>query len=106
MDSHNKIYSLILQGKNEDTSNIISYLESRCDDVESSKELINIKEQVILEFTDKDRVIKDYMQEVQSYKLKKKIEDLKKKQSILEKEGKFQETIEIAMELTRLTKKS
>lgn len=104
LDSHNKIYSLILQGKNEDTSNIISYLESRCDDVESSKELINIKEQVILEFTDKDRVIKDYMQEVQSYKLKKKIEDLKKKQSILEKEGKFQETIEIAMELTRLTK--
>lgn len=104
LDSHNKIYSLILQGKNEDTSNIISYLESRCDDVESSKELINIKEQVILEFTDKDWVIKDYMQEVQSYKLKKKIEDLKKKQSILEKEGKFQETIEIAMELTRLTK--
>lgn len=89
LDSHNKIYSLILQGKNEDTSNIISYLESRCDDVESSKELINIKEQEILEFTDKDRVIKDYMQEVQSYKLKKKIEDLKKKQSILEKEGKF-----------------
>ena len=44
------------------------------------------------------------MQEVQSYKLKKKIEDLKKKQSILEKEGKFQETIEIAMELTSLTK--
>lgn len=81
LDSHNKIYSLILQGKNEDTSNIISYLESRCDDVESSKELINIKEQEILEFTDKDRVIKDYMQEVQSYKLKKKIEDLKKKQS-------------------------
>ena len=104
LDSHNKIYSLILQGKNEDTSNIISYLESRCDDVESSKELINIKEQEILEFTDKDRVIKDYMQEVQSYKLKKKIEDLKKKQSILEKESKFQETIEIAMELTRLTK--
>lgn len=104
LDSHNKIYSLILQGKNEDTSNIISYLESRCDDVESSKELINIKEQEILEFTDKDRVIKDYMQEVQSYKLKKKIEDLKKKQSILEKEGKFQETIEIAMELTRLNK--
>lgn len=103
LDSHNKIYSLILQGKNEDTNNIISYLESRCDDVESSKELIKIKEQEILDFTDKDRVIKDYMQEVHSYKLKKKIDDLKKKQSVLEREGKFQETIEIAMELTKLT---
>ncbi len=103
LDSHNKIYSLILQGKNENTNNIISYLESRCDDVESSKELIKIKEQEILDFTDKDRVIKDYMQEVHSYKLKKKIDDLKKKQSVLEKEGKFQETIEIAMELTKLS---
>ena len=72
-------------------------------DVESSKELIKIKEQEILDFTDKDRVIKDYMQEVHSYKLKKKIDDLKKKQSVLEREGKFQETIEIAMELTKLT---
>lgn len=105
LDSHNKIYSLILQGKKEDTNSITSYLESRCDDVESSKELIKIKEQEILEFTDKDRVIKDYMQEVQSYKLKKKIDDLKKKQSQLEKEGKFQETIEIAIELTKLTKR-
>ena len=33
-----------------------------------------------------------------------KIEDLKKKQSMLEKEGKFQETIQIAIELTKLTK--
>lgn len=104
LNSHNKIYSLILQGKNENTNNMISYLESRCDDVESSKELTKIREQEILEFADKDRVIKDYMKEVQSYKLKKKIEDLKKKQSQLEKEGKFQETIEIAMELTKLAK--
>ncbi|WP_294393861.1 DNA primase [uncultured Clostridium sp.] len=103
LDSHNKIYSLILQSKNEDTNNIVSYLESRCDDIESSKELIKIKEQEILDFTDKDRVIKDYMNEVHSYKLKNKIEDLKKKQKVLEQEGKFQETIEIAMELTRLT---
>lgn len=104
LKSHNKIYSLILQGKNENTNNMISYLESRCDDVESSKELTKIREQEILEFTDRDRVIKDYMKEVQSYKLKKKIEDLKKKQSQLEKEGKFQETIEIAMELSKLAK--
>lgn len=103
LDSHNKIYSLILQGKKEDTNNIVSYLESRCDDIESSKELIKIKEQELLDFTDKDRVIKDYMKEVHSYKLKNKIEDLKKKQKVLEQEGKFQETIEIAMELTRLT---
>ena len=58
IESHNKIYSLILQGKNVDTINIISYVESRCDDIESSKELTKIKEHEILAFADKDRLIK------------------------------------------------
>ena len=46
LESHNKIYSLILQGKNENTNNIISYIESRCDDVESSKELIKLENKI------------------------------------------------------------
>lgn len=105
LDSHNKIYSLILQGKIEDTTNIISYVESRCDDVESSKEWTKIKEHEIFELSDKDRLIKDYINQVQSYKLKKQIEELKKKQSRFEKEGKIEESINIAIELTKLSKK-
>lgn len=104
LESHNKIYSLILQGKNENTSNIVSYVESRCDDIESSKEWIKIKEHEILDLSDKDRLIKDYMQQVQVFKLKEKIEDLKKKQSRFEKEGKIEESINIAIELTKLSK--
>lgn len=104
LESHNKIYSLILQGKNENTSNIVSYVESRCDDIESSKEWIKIKEHEILDLSDKDRLIKDYMKQVQVFKLKEKIEDLKKKQSRFEKEGKIEESINIAIELTKLSK--
>lgn len=103
IESHNKIYSLILQGKIEDNINIISYLESRCDDIESSKELIKIKEHEILDVADKNRLINDYINEVKSYKLKLQIEDLKKKQNIYEKEGKIEESIKIAIELTKLS---
>ena len=104
IESHNKIYSLILQGKKEDTINIVSYVESRCDDIESSKELTQIKEHEILEFTDKNRLINDYLKEVKSFKLKLQIEDLKKKQNRFEKEGKIEESIKIAMELTKLSR--
>ena len=103
IESHNKIYSLILQGKKEDTINIVSYVESRCDDIESSKELTQIKEHEILDFTDKNRLINDYLKEVKSFKLKLQIEDLKKKQNRFEKEGKIEESIKIAMELTKLS---
>ena len=99
LESHNKIYSLILQGKNENTNSIISYIESRCDDVESSKELIKIKEVNILDLSNKDKLINDYLKQLESFKIKKKIEDLKKKQRQLEKEGKFEESIQIAREL-------
>lgn len=103
IESHNKIYSLILQGKNEDTINVESYVENRCDDVESSKELIKIKEHEILDFTDKNRLIKDYLKEVKSFKLKMQIDDLKIKQNRFEREGKIEESIKIAMELSKLS---
>jgi len=102
IESHNKIYSLILQGKKVDTINIISYVESRCDDIESSKELTKIKEQEILPFADKERLIMDYIKEIKSFKLKLQIEDLKKMQNRFEKNGEIEESIRIAMELTKL----
>ena len=103
IESHNKIYSLILQGKSEDTINITSYVESRCDDVESSKELTKIKEHEILDFSDKDRLINDYLKQVKDYKLKLQIDELKRKQNRFEKEGKIEESIKIAMELAKLS---
>ncbi|MDR3597009.1 DNA primase [Clostridium sp.] len=103
IDSHNKIYSLILEGKSEDTINIESYVENRCDDIESSKELTKIKDHVILDFADKNRLIKDYIKEVRNFKLRLQIDDLKKRQNKLEKEGKIEESIKIAIELTKLS---
>jgi DNA primase len=103
IEPHNKIYSLIIEGKKVDTNNIISYVENRCDDIESSKELIKIKEHEILAVADKDRLIKDYIREIKSFKLKLEIEDLRKMQNRFEQKGEIEESIRIAMELTKLS---
>lgn len=104
LDSHNKIYSLIIEAKKNNTNNISSYIESRCDDVESSKEYTKIKEENILNLGNSDKQIKDYIDQIKSFKLKIQIDDLKKKQSELEKKGNIEESIEIAMELIQLSK--
>ena len=103
IEPHNKIYSLILQGKKADTTNIISYVENRCDDVESSKELIKIKEHEILAVTDKDRLIRDYIKQIKCFKLKLQIEDLKKMQNRFEQNGEIEESIKIAMEYAKVS---
>ncbi|WP_160686203.1 DNA primase [Clostridium sp. C2-6-12] len=103
IEPHNKIYSLILQGKKADTNNIISYVESRCDDVESSKELIKIMEHEILAVTDKERLIRDYIKQIKCFKLKLQIEDLKTMQNRFEQNGEIEESIKIAMEYAKLS---
>lgn len=103
IEPHNKIYSLILQGKKADTNNMISYVESRCDDIESSKELIKIREHEILAVTDKDRLIRDYIKQIKCFKLKLQIEDLKKMQNRFEQNGEIEESIKIAMEYAKVS---
>lgn len=65
--------------------------------------MTKIREHEILDFTDRERLIKDYLKEVRGFKLKLQIEDLKKKQNRFEKEGKIEESIKIAIELTKLS---
>ena len=105
-EAHNKIYSLIVQDKNDNATNVEAYIESRCDDVESSKEWIKVKEHKILDLSDKDRLIKDYLTQLKAFKLKSEIQKLKIQQSKLEKEGRIEESIKIAIELNRLTQLS
>lgn len=104
LDSHKKIYSLIIEAKKNNTNNISSYIDSRCNDIESSKEYIKIKEEEILNLSDSNTLIKDYIEKIKNFKLKTQIDELKRKQSLLEKEGNIEESINIAMELIGLSK--
>lgn len=99
LEAHKKIFSLILEGKKENSSNIINYVENRCDDVESSKEWVKVKEIKVLETNNVKDILQDYVSIIKSYKLSEKLKYLKKEQKQLEEKGRIEESIKLALEL-------
>ena len=97
-----KIFSLISKGKEEGAENLLAYVESGCDDVESSKEFVKIKELRVLEASDERKLIRDYINRIKTFKLTSKIECLKKEQKDLEQKGRIEESIKLAIELNKL----
>ena len=99
-----KIYSLLCKGKEEQVENLISFVESGCDDVESSKELVNIKEYnlEINETTDVGKMISDFVYNIKSFKIEENIKQLKSKQREYEKKGMFSELIQVTKEFKEL----
>ena len=102
LNSHKKIFNLIIAAKDSNAKNIKAYIEAGCDDIESSKELTKINELNLLEVNDIERLSKECIRKVKLFKLNEKLEGLKKEQKELEQKGKIQESIEIAIELTKL----
>ena len=87
---------------NEKVENINSYIETFCDDPNSSQEWVKIKEFKILEANDKRKLILDNINEIKSFKLKEDIQNIKMKLKESEKNGNFEESIKLASELNRL----
>ena len=102
LNSHKKIFNLIIASKDNNANNIKAYIEAGCDDIESSKELTKINELNLLEVNHIERLAKECIKKVKLFKLNEKLEGLKKEQKELEQKGKIQESIEIAIELTKL----
>lgn len=101
-NSYSKIFNLIKDGKEKGLKDITLHVEAGCDDIESSKEWVKIKEFQVLKATDKQRLILDYIKEVRSFKLKREIDKLKKKQKELAEKGLIEDSIKIALELNKL----
>ena len=102
---HKEIFTVIILAKGENKNNIESFIESRLSDVKTIGELVKIKEENIF-FADNIKVqINDLINEIISYKLKQRIDQLRKEQKQLENEGKIEESIKLAIELASITKK-
>ncbi|WP_194190847.1 DNA primase [Clostridium chrysemydis] len=102
LKAHSKIFNLIKEGREKSIKDISSYVELNCDDVESSKEWVIIKEMEVLKANDAKRVILDYIKQIRSFKLKKKTQKLKQKLKEFEKKGMFEESIKVAKELSKI----
>ena len=102
---HKEILTVIILGKGENINNIESFIESRLSNAKSIGELVKIKEENIF-FADNIKVqIDDLINEIHSYKLKQRIDQLRKEQKELENQGKIEESIKLAIELASITKK-
>ena len=104
LPEHKLIFTIIKRAKGENKDNVISFVESQLNNAESIKEFIKIKDINLFYVEDIKGLIEDYINEITNYKLKQRIEELKKQQKILENQGKIEESISLAIELAKISK--
>jgi DNA primase len=104
LPEHKQIFTVIKMSKGDNINNIISFVESKLDDVKVIQEFVKIKEQQVFFGEDIKKQIDDFINGISNYKLKQRIEELRKEQKSLEIQGKIEESIKLAIELARVTK--
>ena len=102
---HKEIFTVIMLAKGENINNIDSFIESKLNNTKTIGELVKIREENIFFADDVKVQINDFINEIHSYKLKQRIDQLKKEQKELENQGKIEESIKLAIELASVTKK-
>ncbi|WP_032121910.1 DNA primase [Clostridium amazonitimonense] len=107
IDSHKKIFDLILDSENIKEMDRYKYIESKCDDTESAKEWIFIQELKLLdEDSDKVKLVKDYLENIKIYKLEESKKRIMIKMKELESRGDIEESLRLTTELMRLQKET
>lgn len=102
---HKEIFTIIILAKGENINNIESFIESRLTNAKTIGELIKIKEENVFFAEDIKFQINDFINEIHNYKLKQRLEELRREQKKLENQGKIEESIKLAIELANITKK-
>ena len=102
---HKEIFTVIMLAKGENINNIDSFIESKLNNTKSIGELVKIREENIFFADDVKVQINDFINEIHSYKLKQRIDQLRKEQKELENQGKIEESIKLAIELASITKR-
>lgn len=105
LDSHKKIYDLIIESRDKLNEDVYKYIETRCNDVESSKEWISIIELELLdEEVDKQKLIKDYLNNIKKYRLEESKKEIMQKIKEYETKGMIEESLKWAQRLIELQK--
>ena len=102
---HKEIFTVIMLAKGENINNIDSFIESKLNNTKSIGELVKIREENIFFADDVKVQINDFINEIHSYKLKQRIDQLRKEQKELENQGKIEESIKLAIELASVMRK-
>jgi len=105
LQSHKSIYELIVEYKNSTRDEKIKNIEFICNDIECTKEWINIME---IEFSgDEDehkKLINDCIKQLKKFKLEESKKEIMNKIKQYETKGLLEESIKLAQELIELQK--
>ncbi|KHD35188.1 DNA primase [Clostridium acetobutylicum] len=99
MESHKKIYNIILNFEDNLSSDLKSkfgFIESRCDDGESSSEIVKIEEQnIMLSENNVKDLVDDFITNIKKFRLEESKKKIMSEIKGLEEKGLFDETIEL-----------
>ncbi len=103
LEGHRKIFELLIQCKDSNIVDMKSFVEDRCDDVESSREWVEITQLELLkdDFENKQLVI-DYISEIKRYQLENSKKQIMTKIKEYEAKGMFEESLKLAQRLMEI----
>ncbi|MBK1812853.1 DNA primase [Clostridium sp. YIM B02505] len=106
LDSHKKIFTIITSLFEEGKEDIHSLIEFRCDDGESLKEWILIREiETMITESNMEKIINDYIKEIKKQSLENYKKEILHKLKLSEEKGLFRESIELAREAKEVDEK-
>ena len=103
LESHRKIYNIIRECINYNNKEKYNYIELKCDDIESSKEWINIQE-IDVDYNDETyrKLVVDYIKEIKKYRLEETKKEVMDKIREYESKGMIEESLKLAAELVKI----
>lgn len=106
LESHKKIYDYIVENIKFSKEEMESHIESRCNDVNTSKEWVSILDtDLVYGEYDYKSIINDYIRGIKKYKLEESKKYIMDRIKQCELEGKIEESLKLAQELIEIQKK-
>ncbi|WP_010236471.1 DNA primase [Clostridium arbusti] len=100
MESHKKIFNLLIENKDLDVEDRKKIIETKCDDAKSSSEWINICEEKFNDtHCDMKNLIDDYIVNMKKFKLEESKKEIMKKIKYYEAKGMLEESLQMVKEL-------
>ena len=104
LQSHKKLFDIIVEAIEQGDSNLIERIEARCNDVESSKEWINIQQVDVIDSDNYEEIINDYIREIKKSSLEESKKTIMRKIKEYEERGLFEESLSLIKELDIIQK--
>lgn len=106
LESHRKIYDYIVENMQYDEAERQKRIELKCDDIDTSKEWVNIvNADFIYDSNDYENIVDDCIRGIKKFKLEESKKQIMNKIKKYEIDGKFEESLKLARELIQIQKK-